>query len=326
MRLVIACLLTFISLLLTGCSANTRSGQPIAQKETATESAPSANTNTARQDVEYDGQSATNFKMEKAALNDADKAQQSNAAIERKIIRNAELNIEVSNPTESQRRIASIAESRGGFVVTSDASQRQDNDKTRPEMTVKVVVRVPAAQFDAAINEIRGAASRIMQEKTTGQDVTEEYIDLEARIRTKQALEAQFLEIMKQAKSVTDALEVQRQLAEVRTEIEQLEGRRRYLENQSSLSTITVTLQSPTPIVSTSGFFYSVRQAFADGVDLAATITLFLIRAFITLLPVAIFIFLPLALILRYIIRRGRRIQLADALTREEALSAAKTD
>ncbi|HEY0543831.1 MAG TPA: DUF4349 domain-containing protein [Pyrinomonadaceae bacterium] len=321
MRLMTACLLTFISLLLIGCSKSREAGDNDIASTAPAQQPQAAN----RQDAQFDNRST--FKIEKASLNDAaDKAQASNTAMERKIIRNAELHMEVSNPSESQRRIASIAESRGGFVVNSDASQRQDNDKSRPEMTVTVVVRVPAAQFDATLNEIRGAASRIMQEKTTGQDVTEEYIDLEARIRTKQALEAQFLEIMKQAKSVTDALEVQRQLAEVRTEIEQLEGHRRYLENQSSLSTITVTLQSPTPIVSTSGFFYSVRQAFADGVDIAATITLFLIRALITLLPVAIFIFLPLALIARYFIRRARRMQLADALTREEALSAAKTD
>ena len=105
--------------------------------------------------------------------------------------------------------------------------------------------------------------------------MTEEYIDLEARIRSKQALEAQFLEIMKQARSVSDALEVQRQLSEVRSEIERIEGRRRFLENQSSLSTITVTLQPSQPLVSTSGFFYKVKRAFGGGLDIAASITLF---------------------------------------------------
>lgn len=318
MRLMIACLLTIILLLFAGCSKSGVDNNDYDSKTANKPAAQSANANSS-------AQSSADGKMQKVSLTDADKAQSSNVAMERKIIRNAELTMEVSNPTESQRRIASIAESRGGFVVTSEASQRQDNDKSRPEMTVKVVVRVPATQFDSTINEIRGAASRVMQEKTTGQDVTEEYIDLEARIRTKQALEAQFLEIMKQAKSVTDALEVQRQLAEVRTEIEQLEGRRRYLENQSSLSTVTVTLQSPTPFVSTSGFFYSVRAAFADGIDIAASITLFLIRAFITLLPVALFIFLPIALIVRYFIRRARRFQLAQTLTRDEPLPSSKS-
>lgn len=321
MRFKLACLFIFTSLLLAGCSTNRRSEQ-LSNNGAATPPAPSEQQ--PRAAAEYDSTTAPKPNIQKVSLTDADKAQSSNVAMERKLIRNAELNLEVSNPAESQRRIASIAETRGGFVVNTDASQRQDNDKSRPEVTVRIVVRVPAAQFDAAVNEIRGAASRVMQDKTTGQDVTEEYIDLEARIRTKQALEAQFLEIMKQAKSVTEALEVQRQLAEVRTEIEQLEGRRRYLENQSSLSTITITLQSPTPLVSTTGFFYSVRQSFADGVDIAASITLFLIRAVITLVPIALFILLPLALLLRYIIRRGRRMQQAQSLLRDEPLPESK--
>ena len=97
--------------------------------------------------------------------------------------------------------------------------------------------------------------------------MTEEYIDLEARIRTKKALEAQFLEIMKQARKISDAMEVQTQLAEVRTEIERLEGRRRFLENQSALSTINITLHTPTPVVAaaTRGFVYDLKAAFGDG-------------------------------------------------------------
>jgi hypothetical protein len=136
--------------------------------------------------------------------------------------------------------------------------------------------------------------------------VTEEYIDLEARIRTKRALEAQFLEIMKQAHKISDALEVQSQLADVRTEIERLEGRRRFLENQSALSTITITLQTPAPVVvaTTTGFFHSVKQAFGDSIDLAAGIVLGLIRTAVVLLPIALLIVLPGALMLRFFSRR----------------------
>src|SRR5712664_2973213 len=104
---------------------------------------------------------------------------------------------------------------------------------------------------------------------------------------------------MKQANRVADALEVQRQIAEVRTEIEKLEGRKRFLENQASLSTITVTLQSPTQIVNAAGFWYSSRSAFSDGVEAAAAIVLFLIRVVITLLPILILLVLPIALIAR---------------------------
>lgn len=186
---------------------------------------------------------------------------------DRKIIRNANLTIEVSSPAETQPKIETIAESHQGFVVNTEATQRTDDDRAKPETTVTLVVRVPAAQFGQTITEIRAAGLRVVDQKTTGQDVTEEFIDLEARVKNQKALEAQFIEIMKRAGTVADALNVQRELANVRTEIEKLEGRKRFLENQSSLSTINITLQTPTQIVNATGFWYNVKSAFADGVE-----------------------------------------------------------
>jgi Domain of unknown function (DUF4349) len=228
-------------------------------------------------------------------------------ATERKIIRHANLTIEVGSPAETQPKIATIAESHQGFVVTTESTQRTNEDRTKPETTVTLVVRVPAAKFNQAVTDIRAAGLRVVQEKLTGQDVTEEFMDLEARVKNQKALEAQFIEIMKRAGTVEDALNVQRELANVRTEIEKLEGRRRFLENQASLSTINVTLQTPTQIVNATGFWYNVKSAFADGVDAAAEVILFLIRAFVALLPIALLIILPLALIARFIVRRVRR-------------------
>ena len=241
------------------------------------------------------------------SLKDADAANIASQALERKIIRNAALTVEVTSPGDSQHKIVSIAESHQGFVVTSEATQRASEDRMKPEMTVTLSVRVPAAQFNQVMDEIRAVGARVIQEKVTGQDVTEEFMDLEARIKKQKALELQFLEIMKRAGKVDDALSVQRQLAEVRTEIEKLEGRRRFLENQSSLSTINVTLQPPTQIVNATGFWYSVRSAFSDGVDVAAGIVLFLIRAIIGLLPIMVLIVLPSALLLKLGLRVVRR-------------------
>jgi Domain of unknown function (DUF4349) len=259
--------------------------------------------------------------QENVSLNQADAANTASQAIERKIIRNANLTLEVTSPADNQRKITSIAESHQGFVVTSEATQSTTDDKAKPEVTINLVVRVPAAQFNQVMEEIRATATRVLQEKITGQDVTEEFIDLEARIKNQKALEAQFIEIMKRAGKVEDALEVQRQLADVRTEIEKLEGRKRFLENQASLSTISITLQSPTQIVNAAGFWYSIRSAFADGVDVAAAIIFFLIRAIIALLPLLILIVLPFGLIARLVSRRIRSQRLARQ--REEDVEAA---
>src|SRR5207237_9369933 len=144
-------------------------------------------------------------------------------------------------------------------------------------------------------------------EKNTGQQVTEEYIDLDARLGTQKALEDQLLDMMKSARGVPDAITVERELANVRTEIEKIEGRRRFLENQTSLSTISVTLQPPSPLVSTTGFFRSVGAAFGEGVDIAAAITLFLIRLLLAMLPLAVFFGVPFYFLWRYVARRARR-------------------
>jgi uncharacterized protein DUF4349 len=227
-------------------------------------------------------------------------------AVERKIIQNAEMTIETGAPDEGQRKISAIADKHSGFVVISESKQNEAVSQKVASTEVNIVVRVPARQFEAAIAEIRDVGGRVLYEKKSGQDVTEEYIDLEARIRTKKALEAQFLEIMKQARKISDALEVQTQLADVRTEIESLEGRRRFLENQSALSTIKITLHTPTPVVAaaTRGFLYDLKVAFGDGVGVGTNIFLGIIRFVIVMIPVTLFILTPGWFVFKWV--RGR--------------------
>ena len=309
MRLSTIFLLAAALLALAGCSSQRQAERSTASRSEAP--APASQTDAGRSAAADKPATPQDGQMKQVSLTNAETSQTSVTVTERKIIRNANLTVETNDPAEGQRKIASIAEARGGFVVTSESKQRNTEGQLKPEMVVTVTVRVPAAQFDAVMSEIRATGNRVTEEKMTGQDVTEEYIDVEARIRAKQALEAQFMEIMKQAKSVQDALEVQRQISEVRSEIERLEGRRRFLQNQSSLSTITATLAPPSQIVSSSGFFYSVKRAFSDGLDAAAEITLFFVRIIVALLPILLFIGLPVFLFLRYIIRRGQRVQQA---------------
>ena len=243
---------------------------------------------------------------EQATLSVISAVQASTQANDRKIIRDANLTIETDSPTEGLRQITAIAENNGGFIVTSDLKQNDGGTQGRATQTVTVIARIPAIRFDTALAQIHSFGARVINEKVSGQDVSEEYLDLEARLRTKKALEAQFLEIMKQARKVTDALEVQSQLGEVRTEIERLEGRRRFLENQAALSTITTTLQMPQPIIaaSTTGIGTTIKRAFGDAVDTAASIVLFVIQAVIVLVPIAIFFGLPGWLLWRVVRRR----------------------
>ena len=255
-------------------------------------------------------------KAEKVSLNDVDKAESTAEAADRKIIRNAEITIEVPSTTDAQHRVTSIAEAHGGFVVTSEAKQRESNDPAQRTLDIKLVVRVPSNQFGSAFDEIKQLAGNTPAEQVTSQDVTEDFIDLEARIKTQKALEVQFLESMRQAHKIEDALEVQRQIAEVRTEIEKLEGRKRFLENRSSLSTINVNIQTPKPVITVTqtGFGHSLRDAVSDSVTLASDMVLFFARFLIMMVPVFLFVLLPLGLVGRYLMRRAKRMRLAQAL------------
>lgn len=252
---------------------------------------------------------------QKVSLTEMDKSG-SAEAVERKIIRNADITMEVPSTTDTQHQITSIAESNGGFVVTSEAKQRESVDPAQRTLDIKLVVRVPSQQFGVTFDQIKKLASNMPQENVNGQDVTEEFIDLEARLKTQKALELQFLEIMRQATKVADALEVQRQIADVRTDIEKLEGRKRFLENRASLSTITVNIQAPKPaiVVTSTGFGHNLREAVSDSIGMASDIVLFFTRFVILMLPILIFVGLPSGLVARYLMRRARRVRLAQAL------------
>ena len=253
--------------------------------------------------------------MQKVSLTDVDKAEVINEAADRKIIRNADITMEVESTTDAQHQVTTIAESHGGFVVTSEAKQRENIDPSKRTVDIKLVARIPADRFGVALDQIKKLAGNLPEANVNGQDVTEDFIDLEARIKTQKALELQFLEIMKQADSVEEALQVQRQIADVRTDIEKLEGRKRFLENRSSLSTITVNIRAPKVItVNPTGVGHTLRDAVSDSLETATGMFVFFVRTLIVMMPILIFVGLPAFLVLRYAWRRVKRIRLAQPI------------
>ena len=305
MKSPIILLLALLSFSLSCSSQRMAATESVAQRKDV----PAVTTEPVKTDRSFD-------ETEKASLTQLDKAGETTEAVDRKIIRNAEITIEVPSTTDAQHEVTSIAETHGGFVVTSEAKQRESNDPAQRTLDIKLVVRVPSNQFGRAFDEIKKLAGNTPSENVTSQDVTEDFIDLEARIKTQKALEVQFLGIMRQAIKIADALEVQRQIAEVRTDIEKLEGRKRFLENRSSLSTINVNIQTPKPVIAVTetGFRQSLREAVSDSITLASDLVLFFARFLIMMVPVALFVLLPSGLMIRYLWRRAKRIRLAQAL------------
>jgi hypothetical protein len=266
------------------------------------------------------GEMSASAPLAQVSLDQADKSQTQPTYAERKIIRNADLTLESDAPEEAQQKITAIAESKGGFVIESNQSSSDAKATTRD--TVTMTVRVPAAKFSESLDEIRKMGNRVIVETVKGQDVTEEFIDIEANLKAKKALEEQFLEIMKRGNTVQDALNVQREIANVRGEIEKIEGRKRFLENQASLSTIKIKLQSPTAFAgNSSGFFYQLGQAISTGLNGALSFILVFVTALIALLPFLLFIVLPIYLLIRYFLSKSKKRKLASEIAREEIRS-----
>jgi hypothetical protein len=240
------------------------------------------------------------------SLIQAASAQQAPVTTDRMVVRNADLQLESESATAAQQKIESIVQSYGGFVVESQ--QTATNRTSLNRDTVSMTVRVPAAKFITALEEIRGAGTKVIDETIRGEDVTEEFIDVEARLKNQKALELQFMEIMKRAYSVEDAIYVQGQLAEVRGEIEKIEGRKRFLENQSSLSTIKIRLQTPTAIANNSaGISSRMMQSVETGFNFSLNFMLGLATFLVAVLPFAIFIGLPVLIVFRYFWKRNDR-------------------
>ncbi len=179
----------------------------------------------------------------------------------RKIIQRASLSIEVEDFQASSDAVIDIVERSNGFISDSH-SYVTDTGRKRGSITI----RIPADRFIAVIDEI-ACVGDVKSKDTSGEDVTEEYIDLSARLNNSERQEQRLLEILDMAKEVKEVLEVEREIWRVRTEIERLTGRIKYLENRVELATITVSLYEPEPITHSWGIRDAIRSAFGGFVS-----------------------------------------------------------
>ncbi len=170
--------------------------------------------------------------------------QESNAEAatpQRRVIRDATIGIVVGDVNEAVGRLQALVDGIPGAFV--DSADVRDDD---PRSISTVTLRVPVDRFDEVRALVRDQGSEVVFEDVGGRDVTAEFTDLEARLRTAQATERQLLDILATARTVSDTLEVQRELLDVRSRIEVLQGQLNLLANQTDLATIAVRLH-PAP-------------------------------------------------------------------------------
>lgn len=227
---------------------------------------------------------------------------------QRLIVRTATLTLLVPDVPGASAKAQALAQTLGGFVV--NATQREESG--RPAGTVQI--RVPAERLDEAMGQLRGLADRVQSEQVQSQDVTEEFVDTDARLRNLKATEQRYLDLLAQAKSVEDILKVEQQLSTIRGQIEQLQARVNFLQRSAQLSSITVELRLPAAAQSPAPSDWAVQPIFRNAVAALLTTLQFLLGL---LIFVAVFspIWLPLVFLIRWLRRRrqARRVAVPAA-------------
>ncbi len=222
------------------------------------------------------------------------------AAFARRVIRTAEISLEVERLNDAASRLSVIAEGAGGFVADSSFS---DEDGS-PRGTF--ILRVPARRFGDVVAQIE-KLGLVQQRRISGQDVTEEFVDLEARVRNLARQEARLLALFDRATKIPDLLAIEGEVARVRGEIERLTGRLRFLANKVELATVQAELREK-PKKSQGGFWdftrtlERVKAALLNTVRQMLGAAEWLVALAAALLPVA-----ALAAVLWWLLRRGFR-------------------
>jgi hypothetical protein len=159
--------------------------------------------------------------------------------IEAKIIKSGDLRFQTDdlNKTYNQVQIA---------VKKYKASIKADSQFNEEErLTRRINIRIPNENFDAFITDISKGVSYFDLKRISSDDVTEEYIDVASRIKTKKVLEERYYDLLKKATKISEMLEIEKKLSEIREEIEAKEGRLKYIENKVSMSTLDIEFYKP---------------------------------------------------------------------------------
>jgi hypothetical protein len=168
----------------------------------------------------------------------------------RLIIKNAELTLRVDDTDTAIDRATQVVADTGGYIISSRVWYQDVRDESYKYATI--TIGVPVDQFERAMQRLRDIAVQVVDESASGQDVTDEYVDLQSRLDNLEATRDRIREFLEQTQNVEEALRVNEELAAVEEQIEQVQGRMNYLFDRAAYSTITIQLQPdiapiPTP-------------------------------------------------------------------------------
>ena len=162
---------------------------------------------------------------------------------DRMVIRNAKLTLQVQDVERALAQVRDLAQAGGGFVSSSNTHIERTGDQD--QMVADLTLQVRSDALDSTIEGLRQIAVKVESENTDSQDVTDEYVDLDSNLRNLQASEQAILKLMDRAQRIEDVLSLQRELTNVRGQIERIQGRKNFLERRTDMATVSVSLRLP---------------------------------------------------------------------------------
>lgn len=157
----------------------------------------------------------------------------------RKIIYTAIIQLEVKSVKQKVTQLEQLIDAQGGYIVDSTTHK----DSKKGNVTGSITARIPQKNFQSFMKKVETGEGKLMESSVSGEDVTEEFVDLEARLKSKKVVEKRLLSFMEQADKTEDLLDISDNLADVQEEIEQITGRMNYLKNKADLATITIEIR-----------------------------------------------------------------------------------
>lgn len=237
------------------------------------------------------------------------------AQAERIVIKNGSQSIVVIDPQQSMDAISRMAEEMGGFVVSANLYKEQLSSGLEVPRA-SITIRVPAERMEEAMRRIREQSNQEpLSENVSSEDVTRDYVDLQARLKNLEAAEAELTEIMEDASKTEDVLAVYNQLVSIREQIEVIKGQIKYYEESAALSAISVELIADEAVQPIEIGGWQPQGVLKNAVEALIRSMQFLVNALIWIviyvLPVLAILFLifvlPPLLLIRAWMRRKKR-------------------
>lgn len=214
------------------------------------------------------------------------------------VIKKAYLDIEVAHDKFQSAMLdgATIASEHGGYVLSTEVTDADEGFGS-------VVIRVPAEEFESALVAAQELGD-VQRNTVSGQDVGEEFVDLQARLRNFEAQEAVLLRLMARTTTIRETIDVQEELTQIQLEVERIKGRLRFLEDQTSFGTITIDLHEAGAVIARTS---TIERAWERAASVALSIVSGLIVSAGAAIPVALLALIALAIyrLLRPLIRSG---------------------